>query len=88
MLQSPRHAARFVSLIPYEKPQESSMTRSDVWLDVHTFLALQKGDVVEHAILLCNLLIGFSLDAYVTLGTDKTHESHVWVTTVDSKGIS
>jgi centrosomal protein CEP76 len=53
------------------------------WLNLHTFLVKNRGDVENHAILLCNLLIGFGLDAYVCLGTKvKSNAAHAWVVTI------
>ena len=47
LLESPRHAARFVSLIPYEKTSSTSLgsggCRSEVWNTLHTLLARKKG---------------------------------------------
>ena len=33
------------------------------------FISRRRGDVEPHAYLLCSLLLGFGLDAYVVLGT-------------------
>ncbi len=38
------------------------------------------GDSEDHAVLLCNLLLGFGLDAYVCVGTN-SEGSHAWVMT-------
>ena len=43
--------------------------RSESWADLHSVLAGRKGDVEEHALLLCSLLLGFDLDAYCAIGT-------------------
>jgi hypothetical protein len=53
---------------------------SDVWPDLHTFLSLGSGSAIEHALLLCNLILGFSLEAFVTLGLDSNHSSKAWIT--------
>ena len=57
-LESPNKAARCVSLIPFERSPSIGDTKQDVWLDLHTFFTLGKGDLHQHAILLCNLLLG------------------------------
>lgn len=48
-------------------------------------LLVTAGDVEDHAVLLCSLLLGFGLDAYVAVGTrlDKegVEEEHAWVVT-------
>ena len=46
LLESPRQAARFVSLIPYEKTSSavgSGGCRAEVWDSMHTFLCRRKG---------------------------------------------
>ena len=94
LLDSPRHAARFVSLIPYTKVEAvgsgSGQGRMEVWNHFHTFLSLGRGDCEDHAILLCSLLIGFGLDAYVCVGTvnepNGTVRDHVWVITRSKRG--
>jgi len=45
---------------------------------MQSFLARGCGDSEDHAVLLCNLLIGFGLDAYVCVGTNG-EGSHAWV---------
>eukprot|EP00286_Rhodomonas_abbreviata_P010675 CAMPEP_0181342296 /NCGR_PEP_ID=MMETSP1101-20121128/30917_1 /TAXON_ID=46948 /ORGANISM="Rhodomonas abbreviata, Strain Caron Lab Isolate" /LENGTH=664 /DNA_ID=CAMNT_0023453729 /DNA_START=102 /DNA_END=2096 /DNA_ORIENTATION=+ len=84
-LKSAGQAARFVSLIEYERSVTlgGNAGRSEVWSDLHTTLASRKGDVEEHAILLCSLLLGFSLEAYCALGTTVSGEPHMWVVTLD-----
>ena len=39
-------------------------------------------DCEDHAVLLCNLLLGFGLDAYVCVGTKTKGSAHAWVMTV------
>ena len=43
-------------------------------------MAIGKGDVEDHSVLLCNLLLGFGLDAYVAVGLS-INGPHVWVLT-------
>ena len=38
--------------------------RSDVWQAPNFFMELRKGDFEDHAIYLCNLLLGLEIDAY------------------------
>ena len=40
------------------------------------------GDVEDHSVLLCNLLLGFGLNAFVCVGTN-SEGAHTWVMTVD-----
>lgn len=51
-----------------------------MWQKTHTFLAIGKGDVEDHSVLLCNLLLGFGLDAYVAVGIS-INGPHIWVLT-------
>ena len=68
LVDSPRHAARFVSLIPFERRAGVCGRRVDSWQSWHSFLSKGRGDVEDHATLLCSLLLGFGLDAYVCIG--------------------
>ena len=45
------------------------------------------GDSEDHAVLLCNLLLGFGMDAYVVVGTN-SEGSHAWVLTRQQSGAS
>lgn len=38
------------------------------WNSPHAFLAAGRGDASDHALLLCSLLLGFGLDAFVCIG--------------------
>ncbi|KAH9101908.1 hypothetical protein AeMF1_021401 [Aphanomyces euteiches] len=95
-LSTPREAARFVSLLPFERSCAlDSGCDTPSWPSLHTFLVLGKGDVQAHAILLASLLLGFHLEAFVCMGTTatsyrlKNHNSntnnplrrHLWVAT-------
>ncbi len=43
-------------------------------------------DCEDHAVLLCSLLLGFGLRAYVCIGTKEKGLAHAWVTTVGHDG--
>lgn len=85
-IESPSHAARFVSLLGKESPSNVGFAQLDLWQNVHTTLVLGKGTPQDLAVLLCNLLLGFSMNAYVAFGLDKNNAHHVWVATFDYKG--
>uniref|UniRef100_A0A8C7I003 Centrosomal protein of 76 kDa n=1 Tax=Oncorhynchus kisutch TaxID=8019 RepID=A0A8C7I003_ONCKI len=74
LLESPRQAARFVSLLGGGGKQEQ-------WCSLLAFLCRNKGDCEDHATLLCSLLLGFGLDAYVCVGTKPKSLAHTWVMT-------
>lgn len=84
LLDTPRQAARFVSLIAYNKVTASFGVNEQIeqWLHMHTFLTKNKGDCENHSVLLCNLLLGFGLDAYVCVGTKIKNQPHTWVVTL------
>uniref|UniRef100_A0A7S1J7S2 Centrosomal protein of 76 kDa n=1 Tax=Eutreptiella gymnastica TaxID=73025 RepID=A0A7S1J7S2_9EUGL len=87
ILDSPQQAARFVALLGYDADvgTASAVTQggtagSDSWMSTHAFLLKGQGHVCNHTILLCNLLLGFGLDAYVVIGRDE-NGPHMWVMT-------
>lgn len=47
---------------------------------MQSFLSRGCGDSEDHAVLLCNLLLGFGLEAYVCVGTN-SEGAHAWVLT-------
>jgi hypothetical protein len=57
----------------------------DIWHSPYTFIGKGYGDVADHALLLCSLLLGFGLNAFVVVGTKRDqdnpehHVPHVWV---------
>ena len=76
-IDSPHHALRFVSLIPFTDPlvsQEKSMKRFG------SMLGGQGGSVEDHCHLLCSLLVGLGLKAMVCVGMSMKGE-HSWVMT-------
>lgn len=44
-------------------------------------------DCEDHAVLLCSLLLGFGLDAYVCCGTKAKGAVHCWVMTLSTDGL-
>ncbi|TSK34864.1 Centrosomal protein of 76 kDa [Bagarius yarrelli] len=80
-------AARFVSLLAQEKaPVLGGGTRHEQWCTMMAFLCRNKGDCEDHATLLCSLLLGFGLDAYVCVGTKAKNIPHTWVMTCGTDG--
>jgi centrosomal protein CEP76 len=90
LLDGPRQAARFVSLVPFERCHSHVGARrgggGDVWSSLHTLLSVKKGDVEDHCLLLCSLLLGYGLEAYVSVGEKARGLAHCWVTTIGSEG--
>ncbi|XP_041454827.1 centrosomal protein of 76 kDa-like [Lytechinus variegatus] len=88
LLDSARHAARFVSIIGYERVSAVGGGQSrEMWSSVHAFLSKNKGDCEDHAVLLCNFLLGFGLNAFVCVGTKGKGQAHSWVMTLGSDGL-
>ncbi|XP_067013027.2 centrosomal protein of 76 kDa isoform X2 [Anabrus simplex] len=81
ILETPREAAWFVSLIELEDQAIMELPFMEEWWNPHTFLVLKRGTVEHHAFLLCSLLLGFGMDAYVCTGTNGPHP-WMWVLTV------
>ncbi|XP_028986079.1 centrosomal protein of 76 kDa isoform X2 [Betta splendens] len=88
LLESPRQAARFVSLLAYEKAPVvgGGGGKQEQWCTLMAFLCGGKGDCEDHATLLCSLLLGFGLDAYVCVGTKAKGVPHTWVLTRGTDG--
>ncbi|XP_017555926.1 centrosomal protein of 76 kDa [Pygocentrus nattereri] len=87
LLESPRQAARFVSLLAQERaPVVGGGARQEQWCTMMAFLCRNKGDCEDHATLLCSLLLGFGLDAYVCVGTKAKNTPHTWVITCGTDG--
>jgi centrosomal protein CEP76 len=87
LLDSPLQAARFVSLIGYDKAMAvGGGGRAEQWTSMHAFLCRGKGDCEDHSVLLCSLLLGFGLDAYVCVGTKLKGATHTWVATINADG--
>jgi centrosomal protein CEP76 len=88
LLDTPRQAARFVSLFGYERaPTVGGGVKTEQWCSMQAFLCKGKGDCEDHAVLLCSLLLGFGLDAYVCIGTKAKGMVHSWVMTIDTTGL-
>eukprot|EP01137_Pigoraptor_chileana_P005113 Opistho-2@47775 len=87
LLDTPRHAVRFVSLLAVDRSSPiGGGAHTEQWLTLHSLLAARKGDVADHANLLCSLLIGFGLDAYVCIGTRDRGQLSSWVAVVYGDG--
>ncbi|XP_051921542.1 centrosomal protein of 76 kDa isoform X2 [Hippocampus zosterae] len=87
LLESPRRAARFVSLLAHEKaPMVGGGEKHEQWCTLLAFLCQGKGDCEDHSTLLCSLLLGFGLDAYVCVGTKAKGIPHTWVLTRGTDG--
>ena len=85
-IESPLHAARFVSLIPYNrKDNVGGAGRDETWHCPFTALTMHHLDCEDHCLLLASLLLGYGLDAYMCVGTidddSGGEKDHTWVMT-------
>uniref|UniRef100_A0A8D2LT75 Centrosomal protein of 76 kDa n=1 Tax=Varanus komodoensis TaxID=61221 RepID=A0A8D2LT75_VARKO len=89
LLDTPRQAARFVSVLGYERAPVigGGNSKQEQWCTLLAFLCRNKGDCEDHANLLCSLLLGFGLDAFVCVGTKAKGVPHTWVMTCGIDGI-
>ena len=92
-LVNARFAARFVSLIPFKRDMGLTGGRIETWRCALALLSRMQGDAEDHAILLCGMLLGWGLNAWVALGTidssagSSAHgdtRAHCWVVTLDA----
>jgi len=84
LLSTPRHAARFVALVPLEDNHVVGGVRQDVCSTAHAMLARGAGNQDDHAHLLCSLLLGFGLNAYVCRGSRRPDgAAYSWVAALD-----
>ncbi|KAK7028033.1 Centrosomal protein of 76 kDa [Halocaridina rubra] len=79
-LHSPEEVARWVSLMPSPSVHQLPAGCSRPWYTLSTALVTRL-DVENKCTLLCSILLGFGLDAYVCIGTRKTGQPHYWVMT-------
>ncbi|CUG86637.1 Hypothetical protein, putative [Bodo saltans] len=95
VLDSPLAAARFVSLLALTKEEDTTLevlqggkggpsqggSAGDVWLAPFLFFSQRRGDICNHATLLCSLFLGFGLDAYCAVGTTMAGATTMFVVT-------
>ncbi|CCD12385.1 unnamed protein product, partial [Trypanosoma congolense IL3000] len=89
-IETPFHAARFVSLFAVTSEEHLTQevlcgsggsTGGARWTSMLAFLSQRRGDVCNHATLLCSLLLGFGLDAYCATGSDRKGKTVMFVLT-------
>jgi hypothetical protein len=59
---------RFVSLIPFQRQFSITGNKVEAWHAAQAALLRLAGDVEDHATLLCSLLLGWGMEAYVAYG--------------------
>ncbi|XP_068788229.1 centrosomal protein of 76 kDa isoform X3 [Struthio camelus] len=88
LLDTPRQASRFVSVLGYERAPVigGGGGKQEQWCTLLAFLCRNKGDCEDHANLLCSLLLGYGLEAFVCVGTKAKGVPHTWVMTCGTDG--
>ncbi|XP_043364068.1 centrosomal protein of 76 kDa isoform X3 [Dermochelys coriacea] len=88
LLDTPRQAARFVNVLGYERAPiiGGGGGKQEQWCTLLAFLCRNKGDCEDHANLLCSLLLGYGLEAFVCVGTKAKGVPHTWVMTCGTDG--
>ncbi|XP_065255635.1 centrosomal protein of 76 kDa isoform X2 [Emys orbicularis] len=88
LLDTPRQAARFVNVLGYERAPVigGGGGKQEQWCTLLAFLCRNKGDCEDHANLLCSLLLGYGLEAFVCVGTKAKGVPHTWVMTCGTDG--
>ncbi|XP_075777118.1 centrosomal protein of 76 kDa isoform X2 [Pelodiscus sinensis] len=88
LLDTPRQAARFVNVLGYERAPVigGGGGKQEQWCTLLAFLCRNKGDCEDHATLLCSLLLGYGLEAFVCVGTKAKGVPHTWVMTCGTDG--
>ncbi|KAM9308041.1 centrosomal protein of 76 kDa isoform 2-T2 [Gastrophryne carolinensis] len=87
LLDTPRQASRFVNVLGYEKAAVvGGGGKQEQWCTMLAFLSRNRGDCEDHCNLLCSLLLGFGLEAYVCVGTKGKGVAHTWVMTCGTDG--
>ena len=87
LIESPRAALRFCSLIPRRTDPvcPGLPAPAELWLSRLSVLASRGAGDADRAVLLCSLLLGFGLNAFVCAGTNRSGVCY-WVATVDPSG--
>jgi len=80
-------AAQMVRAIEFCALDEAKTALMDSasWLTPDFFLAMRKGDVKAHCLLLCSVLLGLMTDAYVCLGFARPEPAHELVLQIREK---
>merc|ERR1719424_1011743 len=66
--------------------KQKSKGKIDKWQNPEATLALRKGAVQDHAVLLCCALLGLRKDAWVCKGTLHGNHDHAWCLTREKGG--
>ncbi|XP_071531059.1 centrosomal protein of 76 kDa-like isoform X1 [Panulirus ornatus] len=80
-LRSPEEAARWISILPTTSANQSPIGPCKPWYTLPTALMVRSLNTESKCSVLCSILLGFGLDAWVCVGTRHSGNPHVWVMT-------
>lgn len=86
-LRDPLVLSRMIQCMTWAEDADIYKGQSDVWTSPNFFLDLRKGDAEDHAILMCNVMLGSGMDAYLCVGTTRSGvRDYVWVMVREGDG--
>uniref|UniRef100_A0A0N7ZBD6 Uncharacterized protein n=1 Tax=Scylla olivacea TaxID=85551 RepID=A0A0N7ZBD6_SCYOL len=80
-LKSPEEAARWVSVLPTILDHQLPAGATKPWYTLGTAVMAGSLNIEGKCSLLCSLLLGFGLDAWICIGTKQSGQPHVWIMT-------
>lgn len=80
-LKSPEEAARWVSVLPTVLNHQVPAGATKPWYTLNTAVMAGSLNLESKCSLLCSLLLGFGLDAWICVGTRQSGQPHVWLMT-------
>lgn len=87
VLDSPLHALRWAGLIGTEEAVAQESTEP-CWHTLPMIWAKRRSTIEEKTLLLCSVLLGYSMDAWCCLGSDCVGSAHAWVIVRDAEDAS
>eukprot|EP00439_Symbiodinium_sp_Y106_P077263 s209_g16.t1 len=86
-LGSPLAIMHWIKCIEYNAPaRQRACGQINLWQTPSDILALRRGSVQDHAVLLCCALQGLKKDAWVCVGSVEGGNEHTWVMTREGYG--
>ncbi|XP_045112850.1 centrosomal protein of 76 kDa-like isoform X4 [Portunus trituberculatus] len=80
-LKSPEEAARWVSVLPTILEHQLPAGPTKPWYTLGTAVIAGSLNIESKCSLLCSLLLGFGLDAWICVGTNQSGQPQVWIMT-------
>lgn len=81
LLKSPEEAARWISVMPSSTLHQLPAGSNKLWYTLPIALIARSLGTESKCCLLCSILLGYGLDAWVCAGTRRSGSPHAWVMT-------